>query len=130
MVNNGQSLHAKSGVSNMKTSMHNLLGYGQEKSHHRYSQSPVRKEYKPANISTNSNASIQQRDSSQTRSQVNISGNKPCSFTKFEESLKTMASSQNNSINNNDNKGSSNRHLSTNNYMKPNLGNGNLKDSS
>jgi len=88
----------------------------------------VRKEYKPANISTNSNASIQQRDSSQTRSQVNISGSKPCSFTKFEESLKTMASSQNNSINN-DNR-SSNRHLSTNNYMKPNLGNGNLKDSS
>jgi len=39
-----------------------------------------------------------------------------------------MASSQNNSINN-DNR-SSNRHLSTNNYMKPNLGNGNLKDSS
>lgn len=88
----------------------------------------MRKEYKPANISTNSNASIQQRDSSQTRSQVNISGSKPCSFTKFEESLKTMASSQNNSINN-DNR-SSNRHLSTNNYMKPNLGNGNLKDSS
>lgn len=73
----------------MKTQMNSLLGHGQERTtHHRYSQSPVRKEYKPANISSSSNTSLHshqphQRDSSLTKDSSLLAKSKPIgSFAK------------------------------------------------